>query len=161
MALIENEVQDLVIPELDRKKFRINGDNNRILELNTSDVNIVSRLNKGYTELLSLAEAVKELDLEDEGTTEEQMEKMSEQLSEIDKKMREQLDYIFDTNVSEVCAGNASMYDPLNGKFRWEHIIESIGNLYGEAFKREFANMTKRVQKHTGKYTKSTKKRKG
>lgn len=161
MALIENEIQDLSIPEIEKKKFRINGDNDAILEINPSDVNIIPRLNEGYKKLDSLAKKVTELDLGsgEEETTEEQMENISKQLKEIDKDMREQLDYIFDANVSEVCAKNASMYEPINGKFRWEHIIDAIGTLYGNAFKSEFDAISKRVEKHTSKYTKSRKKK--
>lgn len=154
MALIENEqIQDLVIPDIEKKKFRINGDNSRILELNPSDVNILQRLSVGYNDLLELADKVTALNIPTEGESEEQLKEMADQLSAIDQQMREKVDYIFDANVSEVCAGASSMYDPMNGKFRWEHIIEAIGRLYGTSFKKEFDQLSKRVAKHTAKYT--------
>ena len=38
--------------------------------------------------------------------------------------MRELIDFIFQANVSSVCADDGTMADPLNGQFRFEHIIE-------------------------------------
>lgn len=170
MALIENEneqIQDLVIPGIAKKRFRINGDNSKILELNTSDMNIIQRLTEGYQDLKELASKVAEVkipeDVED-ADEEEQLkaaQTVAEQLKDLNEQMGERLDFIFDSNVSEVCAGNANLYDPLNGKFRWEHIIDSLGDLYGKTFKNEFQAMSKRVEKHTSKYIKSNKRKKG
>lgn len=158
MGLVENDTNfvDIQIPGVSKQRFRINGDNDKILELNTSDVNIISRLNKGYNELMNLVNKVSEISTaaDDKEPTEKQLEKMAVKLDEIDGKMRGWVDYIFDSNVSEVCAGNASMYDPTDGKFRFEHIIESLGKLYAGTVNEEFEKMRKRVSKHTNKYTK-------
>ena len=159
MGLVdETNVIDLSIPAIEKKKYRINGDNDKILELNTSDANIITRLTEGYDKLVEYGKAVAELSdaINEEDDTEESMQALSEKLKEIDTQMKEIVDYIFDANVSEVCAGNASMYDPLDGKFRWEHIIESIGSLFEKSFVNEFKEMQKHTAKHTDKYTNTT-----
>lgn len=156
------DVIDISLSELKRKKFRIDGDDSRILELNTTDLNLLTRLREAYPKLISLSQdAVKNLpdksfmDGEDvDFFTDESVGSVVDTLTKIDADMRSLLDYIFDSNVSEVCAPNGSMYDPINGKFRFEYIIESLTNLYTNDISIEAGNISKRVQKHTDKYIK-------
>jgi hypothetical protein len=68
--------------------------------------------------------------------------------------MRDLMDYIFDSNVSEICAPSGSMYDPINGQFRFEHIINILAGLYETDIESELTSIAKRVQKHTNKYSK-------
>lgn len=160
MALVDTHTNDNII-DIDlsatrKKRFRINGDNNRILELDTSDFSIIKRLNTIYPKLNKLmqeAAQVMSVDDGDDVSAEESIAKASDALTDIDNKMREYLDELFDTNVSEVCAPSGSMYDPFAGKFRYEHIIETLSSLYENNFNREFNLMRERVQKHTDKYT--------
>lgn len=44
---IQDDIIDVEIKPIKRKRFRLNGDNNKIIELNTSDLNISVRLEKG------------------------------------------------------------------------------------------------------------------
>ena len=45
------------------------------------------------------------------------------------------------------------MYDVVNGKCRFECIIESLSTLYENNIIEETKNMENRVKKHTEKYT--------
>lgn len=153
------DVQDLNISAIKKKRFRINGDNNRILELNTSDLNISSRLDTSYKKLQKYMEEVgniltNELPDDESELTEEQELMVNNQLNQIDEMMKKEIDYIFDAPVSEVCAYDGSMYDPFEGAFRFEHIIEAIAKLYENNLSNEFAKMKKRVSVKTSKYTK-------
>lgn len=153
------DVEDIELEVVKKKRFRFNKDNSKILELNTSDLNIVTRLTTAYNELNSLMDEVgKELStLPDDDTEEgsmEQMEKVSEALKKLDSQMREKMDYIFDAPVSKVCASEGSMYDPIDGSFRYEHIIEKLTSLYENNLNKEFSKMKRRVADKTSKYTK-------
>lgn len=162
MSLVENKVIDISL-NTPKKRFRINGDNNRILELNTSDITIVKRLKDIYPKLQELAnDAIKKVDGVKDETSETgersiDLDQLADVLSEIDGNMRTLVDELFDANVSEVCAPDGSMYDPFNGVLRYEHIIETLANLYSTNFKDEVKAMNKRVQKHTDKYIKGKK----
>ena len=94
-------------------------------------------------------------DIDDDMTGIEYTEKLSAALKDIDGQMRELMDFIFDAPVSEMCAEDGSMYDPFNGKLRYEHILETLSVLYENNFDAEVKKMTKRTSKHTAKYTKS------
>ena len=162
MALTEEknipaeEPIDIDLSVTRRKNFRINGDNNRIVSLNTSDMGIFARLNDEYPKLKQLSLDAQNL-LPDEFDTEDGAENavgMLAKLRDIDAELRAGVDYIFDSNVCEVCAPDGTLYDPFDGKFRFEHIIEVLTGLYEGNLTSEFKKMTARINKHTGKYTK-------
>lgn len=152
-----DDIQDVDISAIKKKRFRINGDSSKILELNVSDMNIASRMTAAYDRLQKYMEEVGTIlsDIPEDGeTTPELEEKVNDQLKAIDEKMREEMDYIFQAPVSEVCSYGGSMYDPFEGAFRFEHIIESLSKLYENNLAKEFESMRKRVSVKTSKYTK-------
>lgn len=156
----QQDVTDISLSIVRKKRFRIDGDDSRILELNTSDLNILARLKETYPKLVALAEdAFKNLPevnstSEDyDFATDEATTTLVTALADADKKMRELIDYIFDSNVSELCAPSGSMYDPINGAFRFEHIINTLSALYEADISSEMSKVARRVKKHTDKYT--------
>lgn len=141
-----------------KKSFRIDGDNNRIIWLDTSDMNIMVRLDEVYPEMRKLAiEAQDRLAKSEVSKTEGEetspLNDISAILKDIDKQMREKIDYIFASEVADVCEPTGNMYDPVNGEFRFEHIIDVLTTLYANNIKAEYKKMADRVKKHTAKYT--------
>lgn len=157
-----NEVSDTVFDgDIDlsvtrKKRFRIDGDNNRYLELNTSDMGIIVRIENLYPKLQQLAQdaSIKQLDMQESEEEDDTFKKVSKALVIIDSKMRGLLDEIFDSNVSEMCAPSGSMFDPFNGEFRFEHIIDVLSKLYENNINEEYKKMSAKMKKRTGKYTK-------
>lgn len=152
-AEVQDNVVDVDLSPIQKKSFRLDGDNNRVIRLNTSDLNIASRLEKVYPQLLSLTDEasakLETMDNEDSDKAEETIKL----LSDIDAKMRDMIDFVFDEKVADKAVPDGSMYDPFNGKFAFEYVIERLGALYETNFNKEFALMQKRMHKHTGKYT--------
>lgn len=150
---VNDNIIDINIDAIKKTRFRINGDNKAIIELNLSDMSIIDRLEKGLGQLQKYMQEITAVDTEDENFT--------AKLKEINDKMCESLDYIFDYPVSTVCSKGGTMYDLYNGMFRYEHIIDGLSKLYTNNLNEEFKKLRKRVEKHTEKYTaKSTTKRK-
>ena len=150
----DNDIQDIDLSFLKKKRFRINGDNSKILELNPTDMSITIRLNEAYPRLNKLMDdAIKRIsDVNIDSEEEDPLQKAAEVLKGIDTKMRDEIDYIFDSNVSEVCASDGSMWDPVEGAFRYEHIIERLSSLYETNLNREFNAMKKKVENRANKY---------
>lgn len=148
---VSDDIIDVDLSETQKKRFRIDGDNDRILELNTSDLSVINRLEPTYEKLNSLMK--KAITLEASESEEIELGELSEILKSVDKEMRSLIDELFDAPVSEVCAPSGTMYDPFNGTFRFEHIINVILGLYEQNMKKEFEQVKKRVSKHTKKYT--------
>lgn len=149
-----------------KKSFRIDGDNDRIIYLDTSDMNIMVRAEEVYPEISKLAvEAVDKLastnkpkDAETEDDGEAFISDIATVLKEIDAKMREKLNYIFASDIADICEPTGNMYDLVGGEFRFEHIIEVLTGLYANNLTAEFKKMQARVKKHTAKYTNKRKK---
>jgi hypothetical protein len=156
----DNDIMDVDLSIIKKKRFRINGDNTKILELNVSDMGIVSRLDEAYPKLMALQDKVSAIaDINEEADDMELLSTTASKLKEIDTEMREILDFIFQSNVSEVCGSEGSMYDPIEGTFRYEHIISTLVKLYENNLNAEFNKMKENISKHTAKYTKARKKR--
>ena len=153
----EPEIVDIDLGFVEKKKFRIAGDYNRMLELNVSDLNIFARLKEGYPKLEKLLKEAQEKitsipdDLEDK---DELIGTIADRLTEIDGKMRDIIDYIFDTNASEVCAPSGNMFDPVGGEWRYVRIIDRLTSLYTNGLHAEFNKVKANVEKKTNKYTK-------
>ena len=146
-----NNIIDIDLSVTRKKRFRIDGDDSRIIELNTSDMTILNRLDESERRLKALAESAN-VDLTGEDETDSAV---VTRLLATDKEMRDIIDYLFDSPVADICAPDGSMYDPFNGKYRFEHIMEILFALYEKNISEEIKKMRKNVQKHTDKYTKN------
>lgn len=145
---IKNSTPDIIDVNIDsakKQKFRINGNNDAIIELNLSDLGIMDRLQSGMEKLSEEMANIAALSNDDEN--------LSEMLKQADQKMREYVDYIFDYPVSAVCAKYGTMYDPKDGKFRYESIIDGLTKLYADNINNEYNKIRHRLAKHTDKYT--------
>ena len=131
-----------------------NGDDIRDLYLNLSDMNIIVRFKEKYSTLQELeSKAFSTMATSSEDGIEKLLE-LGDALKEVDTEMRECIDYIFDSNVSEVCAPFGSMYDIVDGEMRCEHIVDAISGLYESNIHEETKKLEKRLKKHTSKYVK-------
>jgi len=143
-----------------KRSFSIDGDLNRIIFLDTSDMNILVRLEEVYPEIERLAVeaadkivATKQTNKEEGEENSEKLDSLVTVLKEIDKKMREKLNYIFASDIADACEPTGNMYDAVGGEFRFEHIIGVLSQLYANDINSEFKKMQERVKKHTEKYT--------
>ena len=150
MGTTNNNIIDLDLSVTRKKRFRIDGDDNRVIELNTSDMTILNRLDEAEKRLTELAKYAN-FELSDDEQA--NADRVTELLA-TDKQMREIIDYLFDSEVADICAPDGSMYDPFNGKYRFEHIMETLFTQYEKNISEEIKKMRKNVQKHTDKYTK-------
>ena len=147
-----------------KKSFRIDGDNNRVIWLDVSDMNLVVRIDEVYADMQSLAvdaqtrmaNAKVTVSEEDDGKS--PLTDISGILKDIDAKMREKINYIFASDVADACEPTGNMYDMVNGEYRFEHIIEVLSTLYANNLTAEVKKMQERIKKHTSKYTSKRKK---
>lgn len=155
----DDDIKDVEIQAIKKQRFRFNHDNSMILELNTSDLNIVTRLSTSYEKLNKIMEDVGKVltELPDGEAEDEQLKSISDGLKKLDDAMRKELDTIFDAPVSDVLGRDGSMYDPMDGMFRYEHIIETLVAFYENNLSNEFAKMRARVASRTDKYVKGSK----
>lgn len=151
----DDDIIDIDLSATARRKFRINGDNRKLVELNPSDLSIITRIDTAEKKLKTCVESLQEL-ADAPSETDEDIKALGNKFSKVDDEMRKLVDYIFQSNVSEVCVpkGQGSMYDPFNGKYRYEYIIEALLNFYQGNIQNEYKKMHTTVAKKTSKYTK-------
>lgn len=137
---------DINIPLSKKQSFRINGDDTMIIELDTSDLSIIHRYEDGYKKLFAKIEEIAKLSENDD------IEKITETLKLIDTEMRECVDYIFDSKVSDVIVKSGTMYDMYGSGYKFEHVLDALLNLYADNIKEESAKVKARIKKHTNKY---------
>ncbi len=148
-----DDVQDVVLNlERSKKRFRVDGDNAKIIELDVSDLSMITRFNESYPKLLEIEKDVRSIQTEGE-TDEKALGMLTTKLSSADTKMRELIDYIFDTNLCEIVSPTGTMYDPIDGMLRYERILDTFANLYATNIHTEVDKLKSRIRKHTNKYT--------
>ena len=152
---VVDDIVDIDLSPIKKRKFRIDGDNSRLVELNPADISIITRIEEADKKFNKCVEDLDAL-VNTPSDTEDEILELGRKFKEIDSRMRELLDYIFQSNVSEVCVpeGSGSMYDPINGKFRYDHILDTLLTLYQDNIQSEFKKLNANVNKKTSKYTK-------
>ena len=158
--VVEDDIVDLDLSVTQKKKFRFDRDNSRIVELNVSDMNILARMSETYPKLNALQEKASKMmdgisfeDTDDDEKLTQDMQTIAERLRSVDKEMRDLIDFMFDTEVSVKAAPDGSMYDPFQGSPRYEYIITLLMKQYENNLQAEYKQMEKQLNKHTAKYT--------
>lgn len=152
MAKNTKKVVDIDLA-VEKQRIRIDKDDNRIIELDTTDLTILKRLQEVYPRLNDLGIKGFEIDDDSDEITPEALAATTEALDSIDKEMREIIDYIFDSKIADVCVPTGSMYNMQNGEFRFERILDVLFGLYADDIQKEFGKMSDRMKSHTAKYT--------
>lgn len=149
-----------------REQFFVDGDENRVIELDINDVNIVNRLSDAIPKM-------KELDKRWNALMEksEQLNESGEELSEdtlsdtvafadefkaIEKEIRAFLDEAFDSpGMADTILGSSSAFSPVNGKFKYEQIIDVLSTLYEDKLTAEIKKFNRdKVRSKTQRYIK-------
>lgn len=146
------EIKNLDLSVIQRRKFTIDGNPDNVIELNTSDFLIVDRLREAYPKLQALSEQLQAPET-NENDLEGTLNTLGDFFKDIDKQMRELVDYIFDADVCSHCVPTGSMYDLHEGAPTYDHIITILSGLYENNLSEEVKKVNKRISKHTSKYT--------
>ena len=143
---------DIDLSATRKKRIRIDGDDSRIIELNTSDMDIIQRLNNLTSRINELGSKFANTKFDDELNERETTTELEKVFSELDIEMRVIVDELFQSKVADICAPDGTMWDMFNGYFRYEIIIEQLTNLYGENIQNETKKVMERLHKYTDKY---------
>ena len=146
-----------------KKRFSVGGDVNNVVELDTSDLSVANRLSKSMKDFKELEEkwnALNEsadtiVETEDVDVAMKSTEEFSKQFDELESRIRDLIDFVFDSQVADKCLGNSSAFSPVNGYFKYEHIITALLNCYEQQIKDEAPKFNSRkISKYTNKYIK-------
>ena len=146
-----------------KKRFSVGGDVNNVVELDTSDLGVANRLSKSMKDFKDLENkwnALNEsantiIDTDDMEVAMQSTEDFSKQFDELELQVRGLIDKVFDSEVADKCLGSSSAFSPINGYFKYEHIITALLNCYEQQIKDEAPKFNARkINKYTNKYIK-------
>ncbi len=147
-----NDTIDISL-NISKQRIRIDNDENKVLYLSLSDPNIGARFAEALPEMENFFKDNKKTEnTSEEKSNREKIDEYGKMMKAADDKIKSCIDYIFDSNVSEVCAGNASMFSATDGVMLFEKIIDTLSGLYAETLSREMKAFSNRMKKHTEKY---------
>lgn len=131
-----------------REAITINGDPERVIYIQPTDFNIYSRKEKAGKEIHAL---LAELDK----ANPENAEAFADLLDSIDKRIKEQINYIFNYDVSKPVFGACSpLMELKNGKSYVQTFLEAIAPVIETASKKAAKASEKRIAKYTARYSK-------
>lgn len=131
-----------------REAITINGDPNRVIYVQASDFNIKVRANKARENIHALLEQLDKADPKDDAA-------LADILEDIDKKVREQINFIFNDDVSTPVFGACSPLMSLkSGKSYVEAFLDAILPEIEKIAKKAAKASEKRIAKHAARYAK-------
>lgn len=149
-----------------KKIFSVGGDPNITIEFDPSDLGVTNRLSKAIPELDSLNEKWASLNETankageinedtDISNATDTLNEFSKKFDELEKSARDIIDNVFDGEVADKLLGNSSAFSPVNGYFKYEHIITAMLKCYEQQIQDEAPKFNKRhTQRYTHKYIK-------
>lgn len=130
------------------KRITINNDASRVIEFNPNDIGMIERINTAYEKIKTLKDEIPEIELTTAGEPIDDMKSSAELVSSIGKQINEQIDYIFNSNVSEVAFGKQSPLSLVGGVPLYERFLDAIMPYIEKEVKKENEASRKRINKY-------------
>lgn len=128
-------MNNINIKTIKTEEFTLNGDKNKVIYFAPTDINIFNRYNACTIELqekLKEYDNIYKLEINDKTDFETTME-IFNQINDADKFIKEKIDYIFNSKISEVIFGNTCCLSlNSNGEFVFQTVLETLFNICNE-----------------------------
>ena len=157
MSNVNNNIVDIDISTKKKKRVRFDGDDNRAVELDTTDMNVVTRLNESIPKIDEItrdaADITAGLDVDKEDTM-TYVSIVSEKMKEADSKIRGIIDYIFGAPVCDAAVPYGTMFDVIEDTYMYDYLMGALIKLYETSIVEGYNKIINRMESHTKKYTK-------
>ena len=125
------------------KEYTINGDEAKVIRVKTTDFSLIDNLRNFEKKVITVAEELDELKNTDDADV------ILEKIKAADKKVKAELDMIFDDNVSEVVFGSMNCLSYTDGQPVAYGFIEAIIPEIEKDLKAEGKAAQKRIEKYS------------
>lgn len=146
-------MQNLIIDD-GLKSFTINNDPTKVIKFNPTDFGIIERINSAYKTIEKVYNNAEEIDLNNDGSNVEQLESAANAVSKVSSTIKEQIDFIFDSPVSDIVFGNQSPISMVKGVPFYERFLNAIIPEIKRATRAEQLASQKRINKYTSQVKK-------
>lgn len=144
--------------ESQKQTIQLNGNPEKVIELDLGDSNIITRLSEGADKIENLVKERQNLhELLANGNDSDESnisyyKNLASKFKELENSMRGIINEIFDFDVCTPFLGTSSVFSIKNGEFAYERIINSLMGLYEDSIQKENNKLKERLSKHTDKY---------
>ena len=131
------------------KEFMINDDPDRVIRFNPADVAILTRIRDSVDRIeQSLKDSEDDFAINPDGTPADKMEQAGDAVRKVTELVKEQINYIFNADVSEAVFGNQSPLSLVGGVPLYERFLNVVIPEIEKAVKAERKLSEKRVSKY-------------
>lgn len=132
------------------KEFMINDDPNKVIRFDPADFGIIERFNTAMKNIEEASETIKnDIDINPQGEPLSELEEAAEAVAKVNKLIKDQIDYIFDSPVSDMVFGNKSPLALVKGVPLFERFIMAAKEVIEKEVKKEMEASQKRIEKYT------------
>ncbi|MCM1508687.1 MAG: hypothetical protein NC177_16390 [Ruminococcus flavefaciens] len=142
-------VDDGSVREVIRNKL---GEEIGVFVFRPTDIGIVDRFNKVAAEFDKITAPLENVNINADGTVDENNEDELAAFKEAEKRLFEACDYAFGGNMSAAFFGKMNPFSPVNGKFYCENALDVVGAYIAKQFNKETAKINARVERYTHGY---------
>lgn len=130
------------------REFSINNDESRVVRFNPSDYAIFARLAEAKKKIGEAFEKAGDVDITPEGKAVD-FEVAGKRIDELDKIIKEQMNYVFNSEVADKIFGNQSPLSNIGGKSLFERVFECIEPILLDAMTESKKERKKKIEKYT------------
>jgi hypothetical protein len=130
------------------KEFSINNDPNRVIRFNPSDFGIIDRINSAYTEIEKSTNIDTDVALKNDGTAKDDLERAATIVQQVSNTIKGQIDYIFNSPVSDIVFGKQSPLSLVGGMPLYEQFLNVVIPVIKKDVQKEQESSRKRVNKY-------------
>lgn len=140
------------------KEISINGDENRILRVNVTDLGLIDRVD---TSIKHLEREMEKLDsekikLSSDGEAQDGMSEVAEQIRKLNKLFRDEFDNVFYPGSSEIVFGNQNPLSISDGKTIFENFMVAFAKYIKPFIEEESKKTKKNIDKYRRLYKKKS-----
>ena len=132
------------------KEFMINDDPNKVIRFDPTDFSIIERFNTAMKNIeQSTQELTNDIEIDSKGEPADELDIAAEAVAKVNKFIKDQIDYIFDSPVSDMVFGNKSPLAMVKGVPLFERFILAAQAVIEKELKAEMKASEKRISKYT------------
>ena len=129
-------------------ELTINNDENRVIRVDLSDFGMIERLNESYKKIDEFQKNHKDIKINPDGTAADKLNESAEILKAFNTLVREQIDYILDSKVSDIAFGNKNPLSTVKGVPLYQRFLNALSPYIQKIMEKEKKESNKRVEKY-------------
>lgn len=126
------------------KEYCLNGDESKVIRFSATDFNMADRLKRALVEIESIGKSY-----EQTNTKALDSDALTNLMSEMDEKIRGQIDYIFNSNISSIVFGKTNCLSLSHGSPIFQNFLNAIVPIVEKDLNAEIKASEKNISKYT------------